>query len=134
MKQLVFLVVILLFNYSIYSQEPDVPNPEMWVTNGTVRAIAVDGNYTYIGGDFTSVGPILSFGAKLTVSNDSPDLTFPKVNQHIYTTISDGSGGWYIGGQFTKLVIILETTLHIYFLMEQLTLLGILMLTALLTQ
>ena len=96
------LIIFILFPIALVFSQPDVPYPEMWETNGPVYAIAVEGNYTYIGGNFTSVGPNLRYGAKLTVLNDWPDLTFPKVNGPIYTTISDGTGGWYIGGQFTK--------------------------------
>src|SRR5690606_8843795 len=64
--------------------------------------IAVDGNYTYIGGNFTYVGFNTGNGVKLTTTNSNHDLNYVKVNGTIETCISDGSGGWYIGGSFTK--------------------------------
>ena len=82
-----------------YSQ---TPNPNMWVTNGTVNAIAVDGDYTYIGGSFTYVGPNTGYGAKITTTSTSPNMSFPKVNGFISCSVSDGNGGWYLGGHFTK--------------------------------
>lgn len=74
----------------------------MWITNGSVNAIAVDGSYTYSGGDFTYVGPYAGCGAKITTTNPQPDMAFLKVTGTIYTAIPDGAGGWYIGSSFTK--------------------------------
>jgi hypothetical protein len=97
-----YLLSISLLVSSLAFAQTSEPNPYMWATNGPVYAIAVDSNYTYIGGNFTYVGPNTGYGAKLTTSNSSPDLTFPKINGRVLTCISDGSGGWYIGGVFSK--------------------------------
>jgi hypothetical protein len=97
-----FLFSISLLVSSISFAQTNEPNPYMWATNGPVYTIAVDSNFTYIGGNFTYVGPNTGYGAKLTASNYSPDLAFPKVNGRVMACISDGSGGWYISGVFTK--------------------------------
>jgi Secretion system C-terminal sorting domain/Domain of unknown function (DUF5122) beta-propeller len=99
-KRFLFSISLLVSNLA-FAQTSE-PDPYMWVTNGPVYSIAVDSNYTYIGGNFTFVGPNTGGGAKLTTSNSSPDLTFPQVNGRIITCISDGSDGWYIGGGFSK--------------------------------
>lgn len=100
----VFSVFLFLFFLSISSLSfsTDIPNPDMWITNGTVRTTAVDGNYSYIGGNFTYVGLNTGKGAKLTLINTSPNADFPKVNGIIYIDVPDGSGGWYIEGQFSR--------------------------------
>jgi len=98
---LIFLVYLFIIPLSLFAQSP-TPNPDMWVTNGPVHAIAVDGDYTYIGGEFSYVGPNTGYGAKLTTTSSSPNMNFPKVNGPIWIAVPDGNGGWYIGGEFTK--------------------------------
>ena len=107
LKHIYFTLPVLLFSIFIlqckytFAQTHD-PNPNMWITNGIVYTMAVDGDYTYVGGSFSVVGPNTGFGAKMTTTSHSPNLAYPKVNGTIYTSASDGSGGWYIGGNFTK--------------------------------
>lgn len=91
------LIMALVFNDAI----AQTANTDMAVPNNTVRAIVVDGNYTYIGGDFTYVGTNSGNGVKATTTNSSIDSRYPKVNGLVQICISDGSGGWYIGGGFT---------------------------------
>lgn len=86
-----FIIFSLCFFQNIFSQT-DIPNKDMWVTNGRVFAIAVDGNHTYIGGDFTLVGPNTGCGAKLTTTATMPAVNFPAVNGRIRSAVSDGSG------------------------------------------
>jgi hypothetical protein len=94
-----FLIISL--SYHLIAQ-PSVPNKDMWVTNGYVHTVAVDGDYTYIGGSFNYVGPNTGSGAKLSTESDSVNLNFPRVNGSINKVVPDGAGGWYIGGNFTK--------------------------------
>jgi trimeric autotransporter adhesin len=99
---LFYLFLFVFFSSSHLEGQPSVPNPEMWVTDGNVSTIAVDGDYTYIGGTFDYVGPNTGCGGKLTAECNLSNLNFPKVNGTIYTVEPDGNGGWYIGGDFTK--------------------------------
>ncbi|MCX6163082.1 MAG: T9SS type A sorting domain-containing protein [Ignavibacteriae bacterium] len=104
-SRLVYLVFFLcvVFGWGNYSNaQPFVPNPDMDVVNNTLFTITVDGNFTYVGGDFNIVGPNVGYGAKLTTSSWIYDSGFPKINGYITTVVADGSGGWYIGGDFTK--------------------------------
>ena len=99
-KVLSFCALLILSLTRVMSGQ--TADSKTWVTNGAVNAIAMDGNYTYIGGDFQYVGPYTGYGVKLTATDISPDTNFAKVNGAIYTCVADGSGGWYIGGAFTK--------------------------------
>ncbi|QQR87237.1 MAG: hypothetical protein IPJ76_03165 [Flavobacteriales bacterium] len=75
-----------------------------WVTDGAVFDIVLDpiNDRAYLGGSFSTVGPALSFGAKITYPGTAPDLAYDKPNGRVLTVISDGGGGWYIGGTFSE--------------------------------
>lgn len=70
--------------------------------NRAINAAASDANYTYIGGAFTKIGYAPSYLAKTTTTNAYPDAKFPSLNGEVGAIISDGNGGWYIAGNFTK--------------------------------
>src|SRR2546426_1486999 len=73
----------------------------LWVTNGPVRAVVRDGGTIYIGGDFTQVGPATGGGVPLDAASGALPPSFPKVVGVVFAVISDGAGGWYLGGSFS---------------------------------
>jgi len=72
------------------------------VTNGEVHSILPAGNVTYIGGSFTYVGPHTGCGAPVDTPSGSPLEPYPQVEGTIHAVVPDGSGGWFIGGSFTR--------------------------------
>ena len=101
-----------------------IPNQDTWVTNGTVWTIATAGSTVYLGGDFTYVGPNTGSGAPINAASGSPVSTFPKVNGTIWVVVSDGSGGWYIGGESLELEELIGTRSPTFFPTVPSTLLG----------
>jgi hypothetical protein len=77
--------------------QDNLPGP-----NGEVYAIYKNGNNVYVGGDFNAFGPITGSGAQIDSSNSNANTALPRVDGAINTAISDGNGGWYIGGVFTR--------------------------------
>lgn len=85
---------------------------DLYDTNGIVASVVANGSSIYIGGDFTEVylrtgaGVIIKNANCVSIdclgSNISNLTTSPKVLGIIYTSVSDESGGFYIGGDFTK--------------------------------
>ncbi len=75
------------------------PTPS-WVANGDVHAVLDAGGRTYLGGDFDQVGPNTGFGVQLDAATGTLPASFAKVDGHVYVTVPDGTGGWYIGGDF----------------------------------
>ncbi|HPP04467.1 MAG TPA: delta-60 repeat domain-containing protein, partial [Spirochaetota bacterium] len=78
-----------------------------YTTDGGVNSICYNEkkHILYIGGNFTKVGMPTGYGVIINSENGEPlvDLkNMPRVNKAINTVISDGNGGWYIGGSFTK--------------------------------
>ena len=102
MKKLIMVFSIVIISTIIIFAQSSIHDPNIWVTNGWVSTIAVDGDYTYVGGNFSYIGPNTGYGAKMNTASDIPDISFPKVNGSINVIIPDGSGGWLIGGGFTK--------------------------------
>jgi len=72
------------------------------ITNGTVNAEIVSGSTLYIGGSFTTLGSVTGAGVPVDSVTGAalPDL--PQVVGQVNAVVSDGEGGWYIGGLFTS--------------------------------
>src|SRR5213078_436787 len=73
---------------------------EFWSTNGVVNALAISGNTLYVGGEFTHVGPVTGPGVPIDAATGLPVAGFPAVDGCIYAAVSDGAGGWFVGGSF----------------------------------
>jgi hypothetical protein len=70
--------------------------------NGTVRAIVNHNGTKYIGGTFTKIS--LLTGSGTIVDKDTGEFLpgYPKINGKVNIAIPDGNGGWFIGGEFTR--------------------------------
>ena len=78
-----------------------------YVTNGEVKAIAHAGAITYIGGAFTEVGPATGPGVALNTegAESGGEKGWARIwgsGGSISAVVSDGSGGYYIGGSFSE--------------------------------
>lgn len=76
-------------------------DPNIWGANGHVLDMARSGNTLYIAGSFRSVGE--NTGGFVPIDARTGELLrpFPKVAGSVFVIVPDGSGGWYIGGNFT---------------------------------
>ncbi len=79
----------------------DTPD-ETWVANGDVNSVFRAGGRIYLGGNFDQVGPATGSGVPLDPTTGARAASFPKVNGPVFVTVPDGAGGWYIGGDFTR--------------------------------
>ncbi len=84
------------------SQPSSNPWKEAWVTDGPVYSICHGQGTTFIGGDFSYVGPYTGGGVPVDSSSGHPVSAFPRVNGEVRCVVPDGSGGWFIGGSFTR--------------------------------
>jgi len=83
--------------------QSSTPREETCVTDGAVWAIARTANTVYIGGDFTYVGPYTGGFVPISAATGRAVAVFPKVNGSVYACVPDGAGGWFIGGELTKI-------------------------------
>ena len=84
------------------------------VANGSVSAIAVSGENVYLGGSFSTIGPRTGRGVAFDSTLSSRDAAIPQVggvNSVITSVVSDGAGGWYIGGRFSEVGGVKRTNL-----------------------
>jgi hypothetical protein len=82
--------------------DPSATPMDGWVVNGTVSAIVRTVDTTYLGGAFTMIGPNRPYGVPLDLTSGLPVATYPKPNGAVRCCAPDGAGGWYIGGDFTR--------------------------------
>jgi hypothetical protein len=102
-----FFTYLLLFIFSCfggitYGQSPTIFNGGLRF-NGTVLTQTTSGGITYFGGNFTSIQSKTGALANINLTNFQPNLNveFQKINGSVRKVISDGAGGYYVGGSFT---------------------------------
>jgi trimeric autotransporter adhesin len=84
---------------------------DFFITNGTVNASVLSGNTLYLGGSFSSVGPVTGAGVEVDNSSGLAVPDFPKIVGQVISVVPDGSGGWYLGGTFTTVGGLARTNL-----------------------
>lgn len=93
-------MVATLAAWATGSAHAQVVRDNFPVTNGPVYATVLSGDTLYIAGDFTQVGPATGGGVPIDAASGALVSGFPKVTGGVYAAVSDGAGGWYIGGGF----------------------------------
>ncbi|MBE8716693.1 hypothetical protein C4F51_05760 [Cellvibrio sp. KB43] len=80
--------------------------PRKIVANYPINSIQIGADDTrYLGGYFTMFGALQKSTALLPLpgSAQTAPLAFPETDDYVTTAQSDGSGGWYLGGLFTRI-------------------------------
>ncbi|QBB71765.1 hypothetical protein ELE36_16160 [Pseudolysobacter antarcticus] len=104
-----------------------LPNTPMrtYVTDGAVNAIVRSGDTIYVGGQFSRVGPRTGPGVEVALDG-SLNTAMPDIagagpsytggaTTGVRAVISDGAGGWFVGGLFTHIGGIAQTNVaHIF--------------------
>jgi hypothetical protein len=97
------MLCILLLAAPVLWAQSNEPAANNWVADGDVYAMEKDGNTLYLGGGFNWVGPNTGQLVGADATTGALDATFPKANGPVNAVISDGSGGWFVGGSFTRI-------------------------------
>jgi hypothetical protein len=73
---------------------------DLWGTDGNVVAAARAGNTLYIAGAFSEVGPVSGGGVPIDAVTGVPIAGYSRIAGAVRAVVSDGAGGWYVGGKF----------------------------------
>lgn len=80
-----------------------LPDSAQYVTDGYVRSMVQRGNSLYMGGNFKYFGrPTGSFIGITSANSLINQASWPKINGIVYCAVDDGTGGWIVGGNFTR--------------------------------
>lgn len=100
-KQVTFFL-LGIFSLSQSLAQSEVHRTEPWIPNSSLNRVEHSNGYTMLSGYFSSVEEYTGSGVVTDVATGLVvDGQMPKVNGSVYVSISDGSGGYYIGGDFT---------------------------------
>ncbi len=81
------------------------PAAQLWEPSGAVLCSVVYGEQIYIAGEFNYFGPHTGCGQAFSRTGNQLAAGYGssrEVNGRVLAAIPDGQGGWYIGGDFTK--------------------------------
>lgn len=76
------------------------PDPSWWGTNDRVTDILPVGDRVYIAGGFDYVGPTTGYGVGVDAMSGAKAANAPLIDGPVYAAVPDGSGGWYVAGDF----------------------------------
>lgn len=91
------LLLVPLLCSDVRAQEP---LRELYSPNNFVRSAAIAVDTLYIGGDFTAVAPTTGQAAVLDPTTGLPDFSQARVSGEVDVILPDGTGGWYVAGDF----------------------------------
>jgi uncharacterized repeat protein (TIGR01451 family) len=84
----------------------NTPRDNLWITDYAVQHMEPVGDLLYISG-FSHVGPYTGLAAPLDAASGAPLPAFPRADGNLDAGVQavapDGSGGWYLGGNFTQM-------------------------------
>lgn len=76
------------------------PRPDFWVTDGIVHSVVETNGLVYIKGSFTNIYQNLGRPAVFDAIDGSILPGFPQISGDVRAVVSDGEGGFFVGGYF----------------------------------
>lgn len=97
------LWIVVCIPTFLFGQSPSLTSlPESWITDSYIQSLTVGEGKAFVTGSFNWVGPYSGGGVLFDQATFTNDSSFPKINGTVSCIISDGSGGWFVGGEFAK--------------------------------
>ncbi len=77
------------------------PDPDFWITNSSVSTVVPTPDAIILAGNFTYLGPAVGNGAATSLVDGTVDTSGATIDYwDVAAVISDGAGGFYVGGGF----------------------------------
>lgn len=105
------LPLLMLLGHLAMAQPATTPERHFWQTDKDVYTVVETNGVVYLGGAFTYVGPQSGKAGVVSLTTGQARYDFPNINGTVLAIASDGSGGWFLGGQFTSVGDYLITNL-----------------------
>ncbi|MCB0487530.1 MAG: gliding motility-associated C-terminal domain-containing protein [Cyclobacteriaceae bacterium] len=87
----------------LFGQSPSQTSlPGSWIADSYIESLTVGDGKAFVTGSFSWVGPYSGGGVLFDQSTFAKDNSFPQINGSVLCVISDGSGGWFVGGEFLR--------------------------------
>ena len=103
-KMMIRILLFFLGNIILTSiMNAQVLKPRGITPNGPIFDMERMGNTLYVAGSFDKVGYSTGSAALIPIGDTLPNLDLPNIDGKVLTSVPDGTGGWYIGGEFTYL-------------------------------
>ena len=96
------ILLVLQMNFSTNSAQDLLPRGLS--PDGPIFGMQRKGDILYLTGTFDKAGYITGGTALFSGGSDLPDLDFPYIRGNVHEIIPDGAGGWFIGGDFDRLI------------------------------
>jgi|GEM_PF-1370814 hypothetical protein len=99
-----YSTLLVLFCIAFSNAQSLELQTKWWQPNGVVKTITTDTvkNIVYVGGSFDYIGPEQAFATQISIGEPNISTDIPLPNGAVFCSIPDDNGGWYIGGNFTK--------------------------------
>jgi hypothetical protein len=94
-------MALVLVIVAVAPARAETVRDQLWVTDGDVRAVAYTNNTIYIGGNFQNVGPAIGGMAVFDGSSAAAHTPYFGIAGTVDAMVTDGLGGYYVGGLFT---------------------------------
>jgi hypothetical protein len=97
-----YLILFLCLSFNLSAQTTSHP---FWTPTADVYDVEMDttGNLLYVGGNFTKfMPPVEPNGSLVSLQTGLPNYEFANPNSDVMCSVSDGNGGFFIGGNFTQ--------------------------------
>lgn len=109
LKRATLVLVALVVNATVLrAQTCDsnafAPDSLQFATDGSINAALKVGNKLFVAGRFSVIGKATGSFIGIDTSSGHPvnQATWPKILGTVYAAIPDGTGGWFVGGQFSQ--------------------------------
>ncbi len=112
--KLVLFVACCVAASRLYAQPVPFDDRRFWMPDGPVNAILPVGNTVYLAGDFSYIGPRTGPAALFDPATGNLLASPPRISNTIKAIVPDGSGGWFIGGNFTNIgTVVITNVAHL---------------------
>lgn len=108
-------IFLLLICFLVLQQASFSQQDFKWQTDGTVNATVIKNDTLYVGGKFNYIGPYYGTCIMTDDIAGTRNAAWPVFDAAVRIIVPDGSGGYYVGGDFTKVNSVTKNKLvHLY--------------------